>query len=345
MAGYQGKIRGNPGNDLYYNTRLIGNTVPAMADFFISYTSADREWAEWIGHVLEDEGCDVVIQAWDFQPGSNFVLEMQRAAQSAERTIMVLSPNYLRSHFGAPEWAAAFAKDPEGLQHRLVPIKVRPCEPEGLLKPLVHIDLVDHDERSAISELLQGVTGRRRKPAARPAFPGTKCKSHDFPGESKGANATGVGNVYLPKVNRKATDLEKRKFLKAAFLTIKRHFKDGFSELGQDQHVRGQLAAEDAEIEGELFVDGGSKAACRIWIGDDFMRESICYAEGRRLPRGNSVNEMLSLKDDGGELFLTATMDMGVRFQGTHVPRDTKKMTQDQAADYLWRRFVSHLEA
>ena len=53
------------------------------ADYFISYTSPDKAWAEWIGWVLEDTGATVILQAWDFVPGSNFVLEMQRAAATA----------------------------------------------------------------------------------------------------------------------------------------------------------------------------------------------------------------------------------------------------------------------
>ena len=61
-------------------------------------------WAEWIGYVLEEEGFSVIIQAWDFRPGSNFVLEMQKAATEADRTIMVLSPDYLKSQFASPEW-------------------------------------------------------------------------------------------------------------------------------------------------------------------------------------------------------------------------------------------------
>jgi hypothetical protein len=80
------------------------------ADFFITYTSSDAPWAEWIGWVLEESGASIVMQAWDFVPGSNFVLEMQRAASAAQRTIAVLSPNYLKSQFAAPEWAAAFAQ-------------------------------------------------------------------------------------------------------------------------------------------------------------------------------------------------------------------------------------------
>jgi hypothetical protein len=102
--------------------RVAGADRFAMADFFISYTSADRAWAEWIGYVLEEKGFTVTIQAWDFRPGSNFVVEMQKAATEAERTIMVLSPDYLKSQFGSAEWAAAFAEDPEGLARKLLPI-------------------------------------------------------------------------------------------------------------------------------------------------------------------------------------------------------------------------------
>jgi phage replication-related protein YjqB (UPF0714/DUF867 family) len=37
-------------------------------DFFISYTGADRAWAEWIAVQLEAAGYSTVLQAWDFRP-------------------------------------------------------------------------------------------------------------------------------------------------------------------------------------------------------------------------------------------------------------------------------------
>jgi hypothetical protein len=56
-------------------------------DFFISYNKADGDWAEWIAWQLEESGYSANIQAWDFRPGSNFVLDMQRAAIEAERSV------------------------------------------------------------------------------------------------------------------------------------------------------------------------------------------------------------------------------------------------------------------
>lgn len=93
-------------------------------DFFISYTSTDQEWAEWIAWQLEEAGYRTTIQAWDFHAGGNFVLQMQEGAL-ATRTLAVLSEAYLQALYTKPEWAAAFAQDPTGTGGVLVPVRVR----------------------------------------------------------------------------------------------------------------------------------------------------------------------------------------------------------------------------
>ncbi|MBI4787368.1 MAG: toll/interleukin-1 receptor domain-containing protein [Chloroflexi bacterium] len=153
-----------------------------MTDFFISYNHADQSWAEWIAWQLEQAGFTTVIQAWDFRPGSNFILEMQRAAAECERTIAVLSPNYLASLFTQPEWAAALARDPTGAKRALVPIRVRECELKGLLAPVVYIDFVGVDEPTAKQRLLDGIHRERRVPVKPPAFPRVPLTPARFPG-------------------------------------------------------------------------------------------------------------------------------------------------------------------
>src|SRR5688572_17933409 len=128
-----------------------------MKDFFISYNRADRSWAEWIAWHLEEVGYTTILRAWDFRPGSNFVLEMQQAATEAERTVAVLSPEYLASLFTQPEWAAAFAQDPTGDRGILVPVRVKQCDLQGLLSQTITIELVGLNEDAAKEELLSGV--------------------------------------------------------------------------------------------------------------------------------------------------------------------------------------------
>jgi tetratricopeptide (TPR) repeat protein len=146
---------------------VVGKAV----DFFVSYTTADRPWAEWIAWELEHAGYSVVIQAWDFAPGSNFVLEMQNAVRVATRTITVLSPAFLQSPYCAAEWAAAFRVDPTGEQRKLVPVRIRECDPEGLLGAIVYVDVVGLSETASRAALLAGVADSRPKPPA-VVFPG-----------------------------------------------------------------------------------------------------------------------------------------------------------------------------
>lgn len=152
-----------------------------MADFFISYTQADLLWARWIAQTLEAAGRSVKFQDWDFRPGGNFVVEMQRAILGSDRTIAVLSPDYLRSLFAVTEWAAAFAADPDGSQGKLVPILVRevPKKDLGLLATIIHISVFGLDEASAREAIDKGlVPGRVHPESVR--FPGL----HPFPGST-----------------------------------------------------------------------------------------------------------------------------------------------------------------
>ena len=146
---------------------------PQKKDFFISYNKADRAWAEWIAwHLEETGGYSVAIQAWDFGPGCNFVLEMDRAIKECERLVAVLSPDYLTSLFTQPEWAAYFANDGTSEKRLIVPVRVRECELKGLLAAIVYTDLTGKAEDDGKAALLDAVKLGRRKPASAPSFPG-----------------------------------------------------------------------------------------------------------------------------------------------------------------------------
>src|SRR5260370_24964561 len=161
-------------------------TQVASKDFFISYNKADRAWAEWIAWQLEAEGYSTILQAWDFRPGSNFILQMDTAAKAANRTIAVLSPNYFDAVYTQPEWAAALVQDPTGQEGKVLPVRVRECTPRGLLASIVYIDLVGLNVLAAQNTLLAGVHRSRARPSAEPSFPGTTSlvapQAPSFPG-------------------------------------------------------------------------------------------------------------------------------------------------------------------
>lgn len=133
-----------------------------MEDFFVSYNKADKDWAEGLANWLDQAMFTTILQEQDFVAGSNFVLEMHHALKSAKRLIMVLSPDYLAAKFPEAEWTAAFASDPT----MLMPVRVRECQPDGLLKPIVYIDLtnlpVERAREKFISEIKAALQGKRK---------------------------------------------------------------------------------------------------------------------------------------------------------------------------------------
>ena len=159
------------------------------ADFFVSYTSADRVWAEWIAWQLEGEGYQVVVQAWDFGPGRDWAHEMHQATTTAERVVAVVSAAYLESGHGEAEWRAFYAKDPSGERGLLLPVRVREVELPGLLTTRIYVDLVGQDAKGARAVLLAAARGARGKPTEAPEFPGDRrsevsaTEAPRFPGE------------------------------------------------------------------------------------------------------------------------------------------------------------------
>ncbi|NET37671.1 MAG: toll/interleukin-1 receptor domain-containing protein [Cyanothece sp. SIO1E1] len=190
-----------------------------MKDFFISYNRFDKQWAEWIAWTLEEAGYSVVIQAWDFRPGGNFILDMQRAAAETTRTIAVFSETYLKSAYTQPEWAAAFAQDPSALERKLIPVRVKECKPEGMLKPIVYVDLVGASKVEAKQKLLEMLRDRL-KPTQEPDFPGdahspqeslkeTPHRPVSFPSEATRPAATSrVTNIKIRNLKQQMQALE-----------------------------------------------------------------------------------------------------------------------------------------
>ncbi len=110
---------------------------------------------------------------------------MQRTVNEADHTLVVLSPDALRSDYVEAEWQAAFRDDPLGRRRRLIPVRVAPLERPGLLGGYTWIDLVGMSEDPARAALLSGVRAAHTdgvRPAQQPAYPGGSHPGGSHPG-------------------------------------------------------------------------------------------------------------------------------------------------------------------
>jgi Tfp pilus assembly protein PilF len=144
-------------------------------DFFVSYAGADRAWAEWVAWQLEQAGCRVELDVWDWAAGRNFVTAMSDALDRCDRVLALMSMAYFdRSRYTTQEWSAAVVHAPGMREGRLVPVRVEDVPVEqmpAVLRPLVFCDVFGMDAEEARRVLLTAVAGPRR-PDGEPAFPG-----------------------------------------------------------------------------------------------------------------------------------------------------------------------------
>jgi hypothetical protein len=180
-----------------------------MEDFFISYNKADRAWANGLANWLDQAMFTTILQEQDFVPATNFVGEAHKALQSAKRMIMVLSPDYLSAKFPLAEWTAAFATDPACEKGTLIPVRVRECKPDGLLRPIVYIDLVGLNVNEARKIFLDGIAsvlkGKRVHESPQTVPTNSKPKRSKFKQSVKGDHNTNIQAEQITNLTIKTT--------------------------------------------------------------------------------------------------------------------------------------------
>jgi hypothetical protein len=323
-----------------------------MKTFFVSYATADEAWASWVAWVLEEAGFSVVLQAWDFRPGSNFMLDIQRALQQAERIIVILSPAYVESDYASAEWAAGVATDPTGIARKVVPVRVERCEPPGLLRAITYIDLVDqHDEELARKKLLDGLTRLRMKPEKPPPYPGaTRPRiAPNHPAFPAGAVLSKAQPApYIPRLTAEVTELDLRRFVQASFEQIRRYFEHGLRELkASDPRFDAEFQLVHAmKFIAEVYVEGKQRCSAKLWLNSSLGRDlAIGYAEGPGLQveQDTQFNEILVASADEEGLYLKASMSTGASLGQDSSLLHPERMSAEQAAAYLWHRFIQKL--
>ena len=113
----------------------------ASPEFFISRAGPDATLALRIADVLELAGRRVLIQDRDIKNRS-FMERMHFALSCGARTVALLSPDYLASDYCEAEWQGTIGGDPLNRQSKLIVLRIRPCDPPGLLKSFAYWDLV-----------------------------------------------------------------------------------------------------------------------------------------------------------------------------------------------------------
>ncbi|MFF9686837.1 FxSxx-COOH system tetratricopeptide repeat protein [Streptomyces sp. NPDC014623] len=160
---------------------------PALpADLFLSYVAENRMWADWVESVLTRAGFRVVPRDVSADPGP---VDAAHAAETAARTVVLLSSAYLKSQRAVALWDRAVNEDPGGSRRQLLPLRVSDVRLSAPYIDRNPVDLFRLDEVHATTALMRALDrpvqlGDGMSPG--PRFPGTVPRIWNAPPRNPG---------------------------------------------------------------------------------------------------------------------------------------------------------------
>lgn len=120
---------------------------------FISYSTVDSIWVSRLIHKLEETFPDLKIcfHERDFVPGKTVIDNMVECIQGSQKTVMVLSPDFVRSRWCLFEANLSMFQDCM-LQKVIVPIMLKPCP---IPLHLSHLTYLEADDEQFFDKLTQ----------------------------------------------------------------------------------------------------------------------------------------------------------------------------------------------
>lgn len=112
------------------------------ADFFISHSREDGDFADLLKLRIEQEGYSAWVYTQRLRAGEDWRTETDEAIRQASGLIAVMTPSARKSEYVTYEWAFAW-----GVGVRIIPIVLRPTSLHPRLETLQTLDFTNRATR------------------------------------------------------------------------------------------------------------------------------------------------------------------------------------------------------
>lgn len=216
----------------------------------------------------------------------------------------------------------------------ILPIKLDDTEVPGIAETTGYRDIRQHSLDDIARSLEQKLVKAKGQSIESSVLQNTPSSQQEL-------DYAPLGPIPMPKRKKSFTQLQKDRFARESFDFIKKYFQQALRQLeGHDQDIQTNfIEINNLEFACKIYVQETAKCQCAIWLGDSLMPNTIYYSEGAQRSGHSSFNDYLPVEDNGEELCLhIGSFGIGI------VRVDEPLATQQQAAEYLWKRFTSNLE-
>lgn len=134
-------------------------------DIFISYSHKDTKWVkDVLLPRLEGAGLKVFIDFRDFKVGASSVKEMERGVIESRKTLLVLTPEYLKSDWTTFEALMAQTLSPANRGLRVVPVLRKNCSLPASIGYMNYVDLSGRGSREfAWKRLIDAIVNKKTR--------------------------------------------------------------------------------------------------------------------------------------------------------------------------------------
>lgn len=311
-----------------------------MITLFFSYAHVDEDLRNELEIHLTMLKRNGLVRAWHdrrITAGAQLHREISKHLEEADVILLLLSPHFLASDYCYDvEAKRALERHAEG-SAVVIPVILQPCD--WLESPFAQLRATPKDGRPVVkhpnlNDAFLEVTQDIRR-AAEKLGKGGKDAAAPAPAPP----APHVPRSSNLRVKTLFSDHDRDSFVDSCFVYIEKYFEHSLKELCSRNpkfdhrltHIaRGNFTA-------ALYHSGKKCSSCHIWLpGRQSFGGDIAFAASDA-PSTNSINDSLSVGDDGYQLGLRPS-GLGMRAPGSAL------LTMEGAAEYLWSTFVHPLQ-
>ena len=151
MSGNSGPRKVNPETE-----ELFGSKGEYMANVFISHRGADTPEAERLAEEIRDVGHEVWLDVWRIDLGDSIVARINEGLEGATDVVVCYSSSGVTSPWMSVEWMSTLARQLNGHDVKLLPVRLTGGDPPAILADLKYADLVK-DWEQGVASLLRSI--------------------------------------------------------------------------------------------------------------------------------------------------------------------------------------------
>ncbi len=305
-------------------------------DVALSFAGEDREVAEKFANLLIAKKIKVFYDEYNAADlwGKNLVDHLADIyGKSARYCVMFISQYYPLKKWTRLERMHAQERAFRDPNEYILPVRLDDTEVPGITETTGYRDLRQHSVESIVNTLEQKLAKSKGRTVE------SSLPENTQPSQQQSEYSL-VDSIPMPKRKKSFTQLQKDRFAKESFDFIRKYFKQALQQLEtRDSEIQTDFTEiNNLEFMCKIYVNEVAKCQCRIWLGDTLTPNTIYYNEGGHRSGHDSFNDYLPVEDNGEELRLhIGSFAVGM----VHI--EEPLATQQQAAEYLWKRLTTYL--